>query len=474
MKVRFLVFLYLICPSILVAEVVSDEARIRISTFGFKTQGKRNTLEKNQTQTERFGGIALPFWIQFRAGTEREDWKANLELDAVSTGEDKLRILPGKEAYLALYSKGLYWGFGRKSDPNSLPGWFHWNDGVEGFFVETKRSERYRIRFDALDFYRGFPLAENRWLIWQGKDSYLPASARKELGTVSQSSESLSQTKLRYRTGIGLWGKENSGVFYNLQIRYLSLGNWGRFGEETSEARAFSSLGDKDYLSHMKAGLGYFLESFYVLGEGLASRGLDKTATHPQRAQKSLPISGEALRIETGVFGIGWCVSLYGFLPNGDRRSKNGEILELGFVGMGTSPLPNPLLNQVWGWVPGAWITGAGLEKDSTWIPSKRPSGIFGTQGSFKFGNLRLEVRSSYIQFLSDRGASSGAWSISPKGFSNSFIREGGFTIGWAKREGNIPDLQLDLGGIESDRNTGIKQWYLLFKFGWEFSCVPK
>ncbi|EPG75432.1 hypothetical protein LEP1GSC058_2281 [Leptospira fainei serovar Hurstbridge str. BUT 6] len=474
MRIRITILFVSIIPSILTAEPISEKLNLSIHFFGFKAQGRLSSDDKTSKEVERVNGIALPFWMKVKGEHRRDSWEADLQMDVFSGADNRLKVLPGSDAYFALLAKGFRWGFGRRSDPNSLPGWFYWKDGVEGAFVETKDSGRFNIRFDVLDFYRGFPLAENNWLLAQGRDSFLPRSARSEFGLNSISVKDTTQTEFRYRAGLGLWVKEDLGIFYNIGIRYVSLGNWGRFGKDTQEARSERLDGDKDYLTQMKTGLGFLRDPFFSLLEVFLVRGLDKTASHPLRPEKSLPISGEAVRFDIGFHGTNWLVSVFGFLPNPDKRNKNGEILELGFVGMGASPLPNPLLNQIWGWTPAAWITGVGLEKDQSSFPTKRPSGVFGIQSSLRISHIKLGVRTSYVAFLRTENESSGSWTGSKEIFSNSFLREGGLSLGWIPPESQTSILELEVGGFESDRSLGLKEWYLLLKLGWVLECAQK
>ncbi|EQA37180.1 hypothetical protein LEP1GSC047_0761 [Leptospira inadai serovar Lyme str. 10] len=467
MRIRITILFASFIPCILAAESVSEKFNLRIYSFGFKAQGRLSSGDKTSKEVERVSGIALPFWMNVKGELRRDSWEANLQADVFSVSDNRLKILPGNDAYFALLAKGFRWGFGRRSDPNSLPGWFYWKDGVEGAFVETNDNGRFKVRFDVLDFYRGFPLAENNWLLAQGRDSFLPKSARSELGLNSIPVKDLTQTEFRYRAGIGFWAREESGVFYNIGIRYISLGNWGRFGKDVQEARSERLGGDKDYLTQVKTGIGFLSGPFFSLLEAFLVRGLDKTAYHPLRPEKSLPISGEAVRFDIGLQGFGWHFSAFGFLPNPDKRSKNGEILELGFVGMGTSPLPNPLLNQIWGWTPSAWITGAGLERDRSLFPTKRPAGVLGMQSSFRISHVKLGIRTSYIAFLPTEKESRGALSSSKEIFSNSFLREGGLSFGWIPPEYQTSILELEVGGFESDPSLGLREWYLLLKLGW-------
>ncbi len=462
----FLIFFILAAVSFLSAQEVSksdQRPKLSFSFQEFRTQGReKNPEEKN---AQKVSGIAQPFFFSFVWNKQSDLFQTELELDAFSSSEKGLVLLPGKNAYLGIRAKGFLWAFGRRIDPISFPAWNFWKDGVEGAFVESLGSG-IKVRFDLLDLYRGFPLRENSWLVYQGRENYLPRDASQELLPKNIPNYSYAS---RYRAGIQIFGEGISPWIYQFRIRYLSLGNLGKFGEETKEANTGSEDGDKDYLTEWKVGLGYVWKYFYISVDGYLSRGLEKTGSNPNRPEKSLPISGETVRFDAGVYFLKGNISIYGFLPNREKRNSNGEILELGYVGMGTSPLPNPVLNQIWGFYPSAWVTGAGLEREDTRYPGKRPSGFIGIRTEWKDWRLRLGMHITYISFFSET-ESSGEWALSRKIFGQSFVREAGVTLCYNPEDDSQTFLQMDLGGIQSDEEMGIKQWYLLLQLGvrWE------
>ncbi|TGL59555.1 LA_2168 family protein [Leptospira sarikeiensis] len=424
----------------------------------FRTQG-RISEEKGPS---KISGISQPAMIRFLYENHSEKFQINLDWTVVTVNMSGLLFLPGENAYFGILYKNFLWGLGRKSDPKTFPAWVGWKDGVEGIFVETE-TNRIRVRFDLLDLYRGFPLFENQWLKLQGRGNFLPKIARDEL---VQETNSSFYSESRYRAGFTVSGNRDDRVLYQFRVRYLSLGDWGRFGSDTKESRSETIEGDRDYLVEWKFGIGFVWKYFYLSSDLFLSRGLDKTAYHPNRPERSLPISGEAVRLDLGFYNKNGKLSFFGFLPDREKRSSNGEILELGFVGMGSSPISNPLLQQVWGFYPSSWITERGLEREDTKFPGKRPAAFLGVRYEFDIFGIFSSLHFTYISFLKEDISSSGSWSASKSILGNQWIREAGLQIIWKPLPEENTKLELDLGGFESDFETGLKQWYLLLKIG--------
>ncbi|MGJ4747255.1 LA_2168 family protein [Leptospira sp. SA-E8] len=456
MKRIFFLFLFLYAQIISSEEIRNSSLEIYFQSILFRTQG-RITDEK---ESSRIAALASPVILGFKFEKYTEKFITNLEWTLITTPTSGVVFLPGRNSYFGILYKGFLWGAGRKSDPDEeFPAWSSWKDGVEGLFVETE-MDRIKIRFDALDLYRAFPLLENQWLKLQGREYFLPKQAREEL--ISEKDIALS-SQSRYRAGISLTGNKEDHFIYRFRVRYLSLGDWGRFGSDTNESRSESIEGDRDYLVEWRLGLGFVWKFFYISGDFFLSRGIDKTGYHPSRSERSIPISGEALRIDLGFYNTYGKISIFGFLPDREKRSSQGEILEMGFVGMGASPIANPILQQVWGFCPSAWITDQGLEREETNFPGKRPANLFGWKAEGKFFGISPGIHFTYIGFLKEEKSSSGLWTISGN-MQNKFLREAGVSIAWSPLEDGSARIELDLGGFESDHTTGLKQWYMLFR----------
>ncbi|PJZ78835.1 LA_2168 family protein [Leptospira neocaledonica] len=457
MKNIFFLFLFL-SAQILSSEEVKDPAlEIYFQWILFRTQGRVS----NEKESSRISALSSPVILGFKFEKYNEKFKTNLEWTLISTPNSGVIFLPGKNSYFGVLYKGFLWGAGRKSDSEEFPAWSSWKDGVEGLFVETD-LDRIKIRFDVLDLYRGFPLIENQWLKLQGRDSFLPKHARDELLTDKEYSPT---SQSRYRAGISLTGNKEDRFVYRFRARYLSLGDWGRFGSDTKESKSESVEGDRDYLVEWRLGLGFLWKNFYISGDFFLSRGIDKTGYHPARSERSIPISGEALRFDLGFYNSYVKISFFGFLPDREKRSPQGDILEMGFVGMGASPISNPILQQVWGFYPSAWITDQGLEREETNFPGKRPANLFGWKAEGKFLGISPGIHFTYIGFLKEENSSSGLWAIS-RNMQNKFLREAGVSIAWSPLEDGSAKIELDLGGFESDEVTGLRQWYMLFRIG--------
>ncbi|MEI7011739.1 LA_2168 family protein [Leptospira licerasiae] len=458
MKRIFLLFVFLHSHIISADNVHDPSLEIYFQWILFRTQG-RISEEKEHSKISALTSPAV-FGFKFEKSTEKI--RADIEWNLVTTSNSGTFFLPGKNSYIGILYKGFLWGAGRRSDPEEFPAWSSWKDGVEGLFAETE-LDRIRIRFDFLDLYRGFPLSENQWLKLQGREFFLPKQARDEL--ISEKDAAYS-SQSRYRAGISLTGNKEDRFIYKFRVRYLSLGDWGRFGSDTKESRSETTEGDKDYLVEWKIGLGFLWKFFFVSGDFFLSRGIDKTGYHPARLDRSIPISGEAFRFDLGFYNTFGKISFFGFLPDRERRSSQGEILEMGFVGMGSSPVSNPILQQVWGFYPSARITDRGLEREDTDFPGKRPANLFGWKAEGKFFGVSPGVHFTYIGFLKEENSSSGLWTISFKNMHNKFLREAGVSIVWSALEDESARIELDIGGFESDETTGLKQWYMLFRIG--------
>ncbi|PJZ26148.1 hypothetical protein CH352_06105 [Leptospira hartskeerlii] len=456
-KILFL-FLFFYAHIISSEEVRDPSLEIYFQWILFRTQGRIS----EEKESSKISALVLPAVIGFKFEKSTQKFRADLEWNLVSTPNSGLFFLPGKNSYIGILYKGFLWGVGRRSDPEEFPAWSFWKDGVEGLFAETE-LDRVKIRFDFLDLYRGFPLLENQWLKLQGRELFLPKQARDEL--ISEKDAAVF-SQSRYRAGINLIGNKEDRFVYRFRLRYLSLGDWGRFGSDTKESKSETIEGDRDYLVEWRLGLGFIWKYIYVSGDFFLSRGIDKTGYHPNRAERSIPISGEAFRFDLGFYNIYGKISIFGFLPDREKRSSQGEILELGFVGMGASPIPNPILQQVWGFYPSTWITDRGLEREETNFPGKRPTNLFGWKAEGKFFGISPGVHFTYIGFLKEENSSSGLWTISSKNMQNKFLREAGVSIAWSPLEDGSAKIELDLGGFESDEATGLKQWYMLFRIG--------
>ncbi|TGJ99223.1 hypothetical protein EHO59_15205 [Leptospira semungkisensis] len=431
----------------------------------FRDQGREK--HPNEDTAGRFSGNAQPLGFGFIYRKESNEYKTHLEWVGIKASEDNLVLLPGRNSYIGILKNRFLWGLGRRSDPESFPAWTSWTDGVEGVFVENL-DPNLKIRFDLLDLYRGFPLWENSWLRLQGREQFLSKEASDAL--LVQDKNHSRSNESRYRTGFLIQGNKNDEFVYHFQIRYLSLGDWGRFGEDKKESRSGKEDGDKDYLVEWKFGFGYIWKYFYLSCDFFLSRGIDKTAWNPSRPERSLPISGEAVRFDTGFYLKDSKISFFGFLPDQEKRKSNGEILELGFVGMGNSPISNPILQQIWGFYPSSWVTSSGLEREETKYPTKRPAGLIGLRSEWMGQGFQFGVHFTYISFFKEDIASSGAWIFSKRILSHSFLREGGLSLGWIPKGESMPVLQVEAGGFETDLNVGLRNWYLLLqmKAVWE------
>ncbi|PJZ69441.1 hypothetical protein CH373_15185 [Leptospira perolatii] len=472
--------LYLFCNLEIFAETKKEEKTLYKMQLGFMGFRAHSVYKENglfgETLEQQKAGVALPIFLEgFLQSTERE-YQVELSLSLLGDPDGSVRIFPGKNSYISLLTKDVSLGIGRKSDPEAFPSFKSWSDGVEGLFIESRNFAGVKLRLDLLDLYRGFPLRETKWL--QSAASFLPDAARTKLSFPDfETGENNLRTverdlSFRYRAGFHLEGRNvlNSigSLYYLFQVRYISLGNWGRFSRDTLEARGGEKSGDNDYLTHWQFGSGWTGRIVFFGLDTMFSRGLDKTAAHPQRSEKSLAISGEAVRISAGTYGDWGSFRIHGFLSDPDKRASNGEILELGFVGMGNRPFSNPLLQQIWRVAPSAWIGEHGLEKVTGSGLGPRPAGVIGAYLQFREQYWEVTLQANLLSFLKDSEGSSGSWSLSKRGISSDFIREASVQIGHRLLPAQNTLLCIEVGGMEAGPHPFVRQSYLYLYWSWQ------
>lgn len=238
-----------------------------------------------------------------------------------------------------------------------------------------------RVRFDLFDFYSGYSVFDKNGL----KNEIL--NTKKPIGEIDAKNSFSNTFKNRYRGGIS-YRYDFTFLETGFRFQYLNLQNWGRYTNDLNIENV--SSGDRDYLTHSTIEFKIKYVWFYCFLSGILVRGQDKTGWNRIRNTSMIPISGEAVLISFGASRNFWKFDVFGFLPDRDKISENEEILELGFIGIGSSPSPVFSTNQSLDFYPSAWITEKGLEKQS---------GIQGGKRQSAWTGINLEYQESLMRF---------------------------------------------------------------------------
>ena len=311
-------------------------------------------------------------------------------------------LYAGKNAFFAIGSNTYGLNIGRVSSNFYNTIFKDWYDGTDGLVFYYK-SKEVSIQFSMLDFYSGYKLSDKFYLLD-------PKQKENSTGNRFRSSVSIDYY-------IETWK-------LSLLVSYLNTGNWGKFSlDETS------NKGDSDYLYHV-GGLVKTSGEFYEVGLlALLAKGLDRTTYSFSTRTSSIPISGELLG---AFFTVKYLYTKFRtsvYLPDGDKRSTNRDVLELGFVGMGTSPFDSNILLGSVNYLPSAWVTHKGLEKTDQLQNSRRNSLWVHSELTFNLSNFELSLSYQYILPRRFDTASTGNISFAKTDYEKGFLSEPGLGI---------------------------------------------
>lgn len=371
-------------------------------------------LEKEKTHKELRMNSFL-FHAGINQNLETSGLKIQLEADLSASNESKTSFFAGKNLFLELKKDNVFLIFGRVREEFKTSAFADWLDGTDGLSIKTDLGKSGRIRFDLFDFYSGYSIFDKNGL----KNEIL--NTKKPLGEID-TKDSISNTfKNRYRVGVG-YRYDLTFLETGFRFQYLNLQNWGRYTNDLNIENV--SSGDRDYITHSTIELKIKYVWFYCFLSGILVRGQDKTGWNRIRNASMIPISGEAVLVSFGASRNFWKFDVFGFLPDRDKKSENGEILELGFIGIGSSPSPVFSTNQSLDFYPSAWITERGLEKQSGIQGGKRQSAWTGINLEYQESLMRFRFYMASYFFLSDTKGNSGALTISRDSFRKDFLRE--------------------------------------------------
>ncbi|MBE7412342.1 MAG: hypothetical protein L6Q54_11385 [Leptospiraceae bacterium] len=278
----------------------------------------------------------------------------NLILVKKNSRTDKDSFYLKENAHITFFFPIFQLNIGRKIFHPSEPLLSDYKDGVEGISIEKDIHRNFKLYFYLYDYYRGYPLLEKNLLL--------------------NSENSANREGKRSRHGLSFDFIKN-GLFAHIQILYLNLGSWGKFSED-DRINQQRGTGDGDFIYNSEFQIGKKWNKFSIQTSIIFSRGLDKVASNPARNEKSIPFSGELFLLRTNWKGelVSWQFET--FLPDSDKTNKEGEILEIGFTGMGTNPIRSMLISQSMNFYPSAWVTPNGLEKTDS-IQNGRKNSLY-------------------------------------------------------------------------------------------------
>lgn len=386
---------------LLFATKLSAEYRVDMIS-GYK-RAIVDKIEGNKTVTteSRYSDNLVAVHGNFSGSKSNFEYKVHFILNKRFNDKDYKDILYlGDNCYLLLPVKKLQFTFGRKLFPTSPFETRNWKDGMEGFGVETKVSNVFRFHVFFVDFYRGYPLFDKFFLY-------------KNIADDIQNGE-------RFRHGLSLvYEKDN--IYSKFHFTYINLGNWGNGTKDDLKSQP---AGDSDFLYNAVLSLSNKGKYFTSGIEFQLARGLDKTQSNTNRKEKSIPVSGELIRIyfESYLKFLQTRIEL--FLPDSDKKNAQGEVLESGFIGMGSFPGNAFILNQELNYYPSGWITPSGLQKVDSIYNGRRNS--FWAHGflSARFEDVFFILQGDHLTPRKIAGSSTGNISLKKDDYEKSFLFE--------------------------------------------------
>jgi hypothetical protein len=305
-------------------------------------------LEKDQIQDYRNRSSYQVYRIGTEVEIEREyadiflDCSYTLPFSATNTNKGELFL--GKNAFISVPFRDFELNIGRKAFLNRHPIQNHSGlDGTEGISISVQYWENVFWEVTLWDIYRGYPLWE-----YQQTTVYKAEEKKEEL----LGERSRHGTSFIYVSDF--W--EFDTDFY-----YLNLGNWGRSSRDDLVLRQQEG-GDGDFYHRTRVGVTGKWEGFRIHFQSHFARGLDKTFSDPKRPERSLPIQGEAIRVEMGYSNDFLFSFLSAFVPNTAQTGESNQALNIGYVGMGNHLAMGTYLTRVLDNYPSAWIGAHGLE----------------------------------------------------------------------------------------------------------------
>ncbi|MCB1180271.1 MAG: hypothetical protein KDK36_22015 [Leptospiraceae bacterium] len=407
-----------------------------IFSLGTIVVGEKQIIKDQNTYPPKKSHISSSnsfFSTGIKSKAENEKFSHNLDLSILTSlvNSESIKFFPGENANFEVHYKKIDFTLGRKIQkfsylvPNN-------KDGLEGIGLGYKFSDKILLEVNILDFYRGFPLLENSLLY------------------VSKEKENLKGN--RFRQGIHFWYKGEE-FFNHFYFQYINLGDWG---ESSKDNITNSPLSNRDFI--YSPGFEFiFKKSFFKTGFGLfLSKGMDKTISHSVRKNSSLIINGELITGNLGFLFSFFEFNYNFFLPDRDKRNEALEVLETGYIGMGSNPGKGKIISQIINYFPSGWITPEGMERSKS-IKYGRESAFF------QEAEINLNFSNWKLGFFVDHytpyriAPSSGKIETNRREFSRLYLVEGGVNILLGSKEINSYFLELSISAFNSSKEIGIK-----------------
>ena len=417
---------------LLLLAAISLHAEYRVNMISAYKKTTQDKLENNQTVTTeaKTSDNLVAVHGNFSGAKAGFGYKVHFILNKRFNDKDYKDILYlGENCYLLLPVKKLQFVLGRKLFSTSPYLTENWKDGMEGFGIETQVSDQFRFHVYLVDFYRGYPLFEKYFLY-------------KNIADNAQNGE-------RFRHGLSLvYHKDN--LYSKFQFTYLNLGNWG---DATKDDLKSQPKGDSDFIYHgmfqvSKRGK-YFTSGF----EFQFARGLDKAQSNSVRKEKSIPISGELIRLYFESYWKFFQTRVEAFIPDSDKRNWQGEILESGFVGSGSYPSNAFLLNQELNFYPSGWLTPSGLQKVDASYNVRRNSFWAHLLLSARLDDIFFILEGDHLTPRKATGASNGNISLKREDYEKSFLFELTGSIRYDKRNTDGFFIQFNVSKLYTSKD---------------------
>ncbi|TGM06289.1 hypothetical protein EHQ76_06020 [Leptospira barantonii] len=467
MKRIFVYSVFLMCFSVSAKEKSNGWTGVSWMGWGLgtneKTQSVPQQKEKPQFQETRMNSSLFHGEVDHDFHSSHLNWKVQADLSVLP--ESRVSFFAGKNLFFEFKKENVSLYLGRVQEDLKTSSFRDWLDGCDGVVLKADFQKQGRVRLDLFDFYSGYSLFERNVL----KDTILNTKRieSNSAGEIETRNSFPKTFRNRYRGGV-TYKFDLPYLETGFRFQYLNLQNWGRFSNDLGAETGTVSSGDRDYLIHSSLELNTKFSWFYGCFTGILARGQDKTGWNRVRNASTIPITGEAVLLTLGASQNFWRFEVFGFLPNRDKRSENGEVLELGFIGMGSSPSPVFSTNQSLDFFPSAWITDKGLEKQSSVQSGKRQSAWTGINLEYHQSLLRFRFYAASYFFLKDFEGNSGALTISRNGFRKESLKEAMlqaliyFPSETARFQFSY--LKVSLGGSWSDSETAKKE--VFFQLG--------
>lgn len=423
--VRFALFL-------LAASSLYGEYSVEMLSGYKKTLQDRVEQNKTVTTESKYSDNIIVLRGNFEGKRSNMEYKIQFLLNKRLNDKDYKDILYlGNNCYLLLPIQKIHFVMGRSLFSESPYLKTSWKDGMEGFGLKAQISENFQMHVYLVDFYRSFPLFEKYFFY-------------KNLSDVTTNGE-------RFRHGLTVIYQKDT-LYSKFHFTYLNFGNWGNSTRDDLKAQP---KGDSDFLYNITMNVSEKINYFTGGFEIQLARGIDKVQYNPARKEKSIPISGELIRVYFESYFKMFRFKLDLFLPDSDKRNAQGEILETGFIGQGTYPFNAFILNQELNFYPSGWVTPIGLQKANSIYNGRKNSFWLHGELSLHLEDLFFILEADHLTPRISSGTSSGGISFQRKDYERNFLLETTASILYDKRKEGF-FIRLNVSKLTTSKEIGL------------------